>query len=535
MKKRIWASLDDYLLPRRQDKVVGRSVAVNNFFKALIAHGTFDEYHFFLEGQAHKKVFAEQHGTFLREKGAEEKVKIFYRTELVKQIKQYDYAIFHLADPVSYFPSLCQVRNLHAAFPITTFIHSLSYPRYFMNYLQIMLCGATGADAIICSSQSGRKVLSAYFSQLAEGLQLPQPEVRLEIIPFGFDGSVFRGYQRQQCRLQLGLGADEVIALCLARFSEYDKMDLFPLLQAFQQIDPVGRQWRLIIAGSSQSTNYVEMVQLWTRALNISANVILKTNVSEEEKLALYRAADFFVSPSDNLQETFGLTLLEAMAAGLPLIVSDFDGYRDLVADDMAISIPTRWAPLELFSTTGVAPLLAEADLHRFMAQSAVVDVVELSHALRVFFEHPEKCREMGRRARERFRTSYDYPVVLEKLETFWLELKSDFPADRMKQRAASIFPDYYAAFSHYFTEELTPETAVKATAFARSMEALGASYPLYADMGQLVDVEVVQSLIRRLTEPVRVKDLLAITTAAADTMKYQVLWMLKHGLLECC
>src|SRR5262249_57736317 len=44
-----------------------------------------------------------------------------------------------------------------------------------------------------------------------------------------------------------------------------------------------------------------------------------------------YAAADIFMSLADNIQETFGLTPVEAMAAGLPVIVSDWNGYRDTV------------------------------------------------------------------------------------------------------------------------------------------------------------------------------------------------------------
>ena len=47
----------------------------------------------------------------------------------------------------------------------------------------------------------------------------------------------------------------------------------------------------------------------------------------------VWHAADVFVSPSDNIQETFGLAVVEAMASGLPVVASDWDGYRDLVDD----------------------------------------------------------------------------------------------------------------------------------------------------------------------------------------------------------
>ena len=44
-----------------------------------------------------------------------------------------------------------------------------------------------------------------------------------------------------------------------------------------------------------------------------------------------WSSADIFSSLSDNFQETFGITPIEAMASGLPVVVSDWDGYRDSV------------------------------------------------------------------------------------------------------------------------------------------------------------------------------------------------------------
>ena len=53
-------------------------------------------------------------------------------------------------------------------------------------------------------------------------------------------------------------------------------------------------------------------------------------------------AADLFLSLVDNPQETFGLAPVEAMAAGLPVVVSDWDGYRATVSDGVeGFRVPT--------------------------------------------------------------------------------------------------------------------------------------------------------------------------------------------------
>ena len=54
-----------------------------------------------------------------------------------------------------------------------------------------------------------------------------------------------------------------------------------------------------------------------------------------------YSGADIFTFPIDNTQESFGLAPIEAMAAGLPVIASDWDGLRDTVSPDVGIRMLT--------------------------------------------------------------------------------------------------------------------------------------------------------------------------------------------------
>ncbi|MBI3522524.1 MAG: glycosyltransferase family 4 protein [Chloroflexi bacterium] len=59
-------------------------------------------------------------------------------------------------------------------------------------------------------------------------------------------------------------------------------------------------------------------------------DVLFAGRVSEADKARFYRTADVFVAPSTG-QESFGIVLLEAMAAGLPVIASDIHGYKKVV------------------------------------------------------------------------------------------------------------------------------------------------------------------------------------------------------------
>jgi hypothetical protein len=59
-------------------------------------------------------------------------------------------------------------------------------------------------------------------------------------------------------------------------------------------------------------------------------------------KAGIWSAADVFTLLIDNVQETFGLAPVEAMAAGLPVVVTDWDGFKDTVRDGIdGFRVPT--------------------------------------------------------------------------------------------------------------------------------------------------------------------------------------------------
>ena len=533
MKKRIWASLDDYMPTGSGQKIMGIGFANYGFFRALLEYGHFDEYHFFLIDHSHKRSFEENHGAFLGEIGVDSRVKLFYRTEMPRIVSQYDHTVFHQSNHISHFNSLCHFRNRHGSFPVTSFIHSISYPGMMLNLQEMHWGGVTSSDAIICSSKSGRDVLENCFEQIRFMRDVPLPPVKMEVIPFGFEGSVFDGIDREASRKQSGLPHGEIIALCFGRFSEYDKMDLFPLLQAFHKIYRKGHPWRLVLAGAAHQPEYVTMVEMWTKALGLEDAVTIKTDIPEDEKIALFKSADFFVSPSDNLQETFGLTLIEALAAGLPLVVSDFSGYREIGTPDVAKVVTTRWADLDLFRAIEWGPLFHEGILHRYLAQSIHVDMEELSLSMMAFFSNPGLCREMGKAARKRFHERYDYKIIIQRLEALWLKLKGQFDGESITKRGAPLFPDYFQVFSHYFSEILGLEANVGNTPFSEKLIETGQDYPLYAGMEQLIDTGNIRRVITYASEPKKIGEIIEYLGGNVGKTHYQVMWMLKHGLLE--
>ena len=101
---------------------------------------------------------------------------------------------------------------------------------------------------------------------------------------------------------------------------------LLDLLKAHRILRRTGSDSRLLVVGSGpqerEARRYVA-----TRGLN---GVEFLGRVSDDEKAQLYRTADVYASPATG-GESFGIVLLEAMAAGTPIVASDIHGYKGVV------------------------------------------------------------------------------------------------------------------------------------------------------------------------------------------------------------
>jgi len=123
---------------------------------------------------------------------------------------------------------------------------------------------------------------------------------------------------------------DKTIVVSLSRVDPKKGFDL--LLPAFAELRR-HTETALVIAGSGPE-HYVDEVRARTAALGLTNDVIWTGFLGDEEKRAVLADADLFVLPS--YSENFGVAVVEAMAAGVPVIVSDQVGLRDLVAQSGA-------------------------------------------------------------------------------------------------------------------------------------------------------------------------------------------------------
>lgn len=194
----------------------------------------------------------------------------------------------------------------------------------------------------------GAKALVALSTEMSDelaGLGVARGNIR--IIPNAVDAGRFApsSSARKSARSNLGIPEDAFVFLCVAR--NHPQKDFMTLFAAFRGLSAAlpGRDVRLVIAGrdaqglSSQIGDLAGRVHLGEFPAEKSGRAV--PDMPSQQLVDLYRAADAFVLSS--LLEGFSSAIIEAMAAGLPLAVTDAPGIRGVVTDGMeGFVVPVR-------------------------------------------------------------------------------------------------------------------------------------------------------------------------------------------------
>ena len=147
---------------------------------------------------------------------------------------------------------------------------------------------------------------------------------------------------------------------------------LLDLLKAYRILRKTGCQCRLLVVGSGPQEREARRYVL-TRGLG---GVEFLGRVNDHEKAQLFKTADVYVSPATG-GESFGIVLLEAMAAGTPIVCSDIHGYKGVVRRGReGLLVPPR-KPKELAVAIGL--LLSDDELRTRMAESGPARAEEFS------------------------------------------------------------------------------------------------------------------------------------------------------------
>lgn len=213
---------------------------------------------------------------------------------------------------------------------VTTTIHDLAFRRYPETFplshrlkLNFMLETAVQrAHKLIAVSESTKRDLLEFFPVV--------PEERITVIHHGFDGEFFGE------RVSEVIVAD-TLQKYLLKSRNYilyvgalqPRKNLIRLIEAFQILKRSVPEVKLVLAGEPAWLSQ-GILEAWKRS-SVRDDIVLPGRVSFEDLRILYQGARFFVFPS--LYEGFGLPLLEAFAAGIPVLTAGNSSLIEVAGD----------------------------------------------------------------------------------------------------------------------------------------------------------------------------------------------------------
>ena len=406
-------------------------------------------------------------------------------------------------------------------------------------------------DALVCTSNAVLSTVRVVLESQREylrwrfgnplSLTLPQ----LPVIPLGVHCKDFEvdPEVRRLSRQALAIQEDEVVALFVGRLSFHAKAHphaMYAGLQAAARA--TGRKLVLIQCGWFANKAIEQAFRSGTAACP-DVRCIFTDGRAGLSRRNSWAAADIFISLSDNIQETFGLSPIEAMAAGLPVVVTDWDGYRDTVRDGIdGFRVPT-WMP-----APGAGDVLArahESGLENYDAycglacQNVAVDMNVLVDRLKALADSAELRQKMGAAGRARARDVFDWGVVYRRYQQLWADLDGIRPksAAGPAPRANPARLDPFLAFAHYPTQQVTPATRVSAAAgaTAQSYAALSAHTLFSYAREALPSAQAVAALWPMLAQAggVSVRELAHSAKAGEAEVARAVTALAKMGLVE--
>lgn len=457
----IWYADDGY--DPEKKGLNGRRVAGASFLKGFFAHADVDEFVSLTQGTKSKESFAEKLTASRRNEP--------HRAVFVNAP--------HRIAPVHtlYYPSpnyaeQCWLRQRFGmkAYAISGITHTTATKAVMQGIFDLRAAPQAPWDAVICTSRAVHAATSRNM-QLADahlkarfGALPPRP--LMPVIPLGIDTAAYAHdpAARATLRNRLGWGKSDIAIATLSRLLPYGKFDpgpLFLALQAAQEQLP-DLKLHMLACGIYSDKHSEATFEACARALMPDVTYTHLDGADATARRETLSGADIFTFPIDNIQETFGLAPIEAMAAGLPVVTSDWDGMRDTVTSEVGVRVPTLSASARHTDPEGWRYLGHQQSYAQYSSNVSALTAIDLPALTRAFVglaRNPEARRRMGEAALKRAREIYDWSAIIPLMQDLWAEQSAMRAAavDDEVPRIVPMGPSPMDLFSSYPTAQLTP------------------------------------------------------------------------------
>jgi D-inositol-3-phosphate glycosyltransferase len=474
----------------------------------------------------------------------------------------------------AWFSPLCSISDVELSqslrrtsansfYPISMLLHGIgNHELIYSFFLKIILEGTYRYDALVCSSSACERATLNILDSLAahQSPLLPRGASFHGVvhkIPLCVDTDFFVPGDSKKARAAFSLPNDSFVMLYVGKVSPI-KADLLPFLQVLRRLkrDNSARKFLWVIAGT-ELPGYVDVIMSHALSYGLRDNIKIIKDICDDDKVLLYRAADVFVALSDNLDESFGLTPIEAMSSGLPQVAADWSGYRDTVLDGQTgFLISTYWADCHK-DLRSPGQLLGWPYEHLIMAQSIAIDLDQMRSRIQSLIDSKQLLNTMSKKSRERAVSSFSFNAIIQQYDDLWDELSVRAHAASEHQSTQSVCPsDRYRLFSHYASNVFSDGTQIifpnksliELTNCVRNQR-----YPGFLTHYPIVDEATLGMIVKGLQELGMAekprydhkdadsafvlcgdlkKSLTGKTGASPESITRHLLWLLKYGYI---
>lgn len=519
----------------------GRRVAGASFLKGFFQHADVDEFVSLTQGPKGKTTFAKR----LSETGRTVPHRGTYVSAPLRMAP-----VGTLYFPAPNYAQECWQRQRFGmgAYSICGITHTTATRAVMEGVASLRTAPQAEWDAIICTSRAVQAATMRNMELADEHLEarfgtLP-PRPQMPVIPLGIDCAAFAHDAKaaDALRTRMNWGPNDIVVATLSRLLPYGKFDPGPLFVALQQAQNqlTGQRLHFVACGIYGDTHSSNTFQACAKALMPDVSYTHLDGTDPIARSQTLSGADIFTFPIDNIQETFGLAPIEAMAAGLPIVTSDWDGMRDTITPDVGIRVPTLGAGARHTSPEAWRYFCGQQTYAQYSGNVSSMTVLDIPALTRAFVDlagNADLRRDMGQAAFRRAREVYDWAAVIPQMQDFWAELtaiRTRLAGDTPLTGPVPQAPSPMDLFASYPSAQLTPGTGRFQLCDSPLDPRQIYTARRYTKLGQAFEkIETIEAVYAEasMSQSVRAADVARTANLNPITVERCFLWLVKYGL----
>jgi starch synthase len=347
-------------------------------------------------------------------------------------------------------------------------------------------------DAAVCTSTAAKKMMTRLIDNWADYLGRRsggkfKTDLQMPIIPNGVDCLRFGSTNetdeaRSSIRRGLGIVDEDLAVLYVGPLDYHNQAHPMAMYLALEEaVARTGKKIHLLQVGRFPNPEVEREFRDGIRRYCPSVNGIFLDNRDVSVSKQVWFAADIFTSLTDTIGRSSAKGVLKGMAAGLPVVVSDWGENKDCVRHgEDGFRIPT-WLPLPDSGTDmAIDPesrLIEEvnsepyADYCGSVSQSTSIDIAAAADAYAALAIDPALRERLGSSAQKRAREHYDWSVIIATHQDLWLDLSNrrnatvESAATVQGQPLNPLRDDPFSLFADYATHTVDGDAIVSIAA----------------------------------------------------------------------